>query len=90
MVIYLIDTGKSWARGEGDSALLGRPFVIVLNKALQKEEAMAQGKQTEPSIWGFTRDAENLHGRLAMLGFALAVVIEWLSGEGVLHFLNLI
>ncbi|MEB3291084.1 MAG: hypothetical protein VKI82_14295 [Leptolyngbya sp.] len=46
--------------------------------------------QAEPTIWGFTRDAENLNGRLAMLGFAFAIVIEGLSGEGVLHFLNLI
>jgi len=44
----------------------------------------------EPTIWGFTRDAENLNGRLAMLGFALSVLIERLSGEGILHFLNLV
>jgi hypothetical protein len=44
----------------------------------------------EPTIWGFTHDAENLNGRLAMLGFAFAIVIELLSGEGVLHFLNLV
>ncbi|HIK46411.1 MAG TPA: hypothetical protein IGR64_16245 [Leptolyngbyaceae cyanobacterium M65_K2018_010] len=42
------------------------------------------------SIWGFTRDAENLNGRLAMLGFTLAIVIEMASGQGVLHFLNLV
>jgi len=41
-------------------------------------------------IWGFTRDAESLNGRLAMFGFALSVLIESLSGEGILHFLNLI
>jgi hypothetical protein len=46
--------------------------------------------QAKPSIWGFTRDAENLNGRLAMLGFALSVIIEMLSGQGVLHFLNLV
>lgn len=40
--------------------------------------------------WGFTPTAESLNGRLAMLGFALAVVIEALSGQGVLHFLNLV
>jgi hypothetical protein len=42
------------------------------------------------SLWGFTTEAENLNGRLAMFGFALAVVIECLSGQGVLHFLKLI
>jgi hypothetical protein len=45
---------------------------------------------TEPREWGFTPAAESLNGRLAMLGFAFAVVIEMLSGQGVLHFLNLV
>ncbi|MGB3200353.1 MAG: chlorophyll a/b-binding protein [Nodosilinea sp.] len=40
--------------------------------------------------WGFTPAAEILNGRLAMLGFAFAVIIEVLSGQGVLHFLNLV
>ncbi len=47
-------------------------------------------QQPQESIWGFTPDAETLNGRLAMLGFLFSVVIELLSGEGVLHFLNLI
>jgi hypothetical protein len=46
--------------------------------------------QPNETIWGFTPDAENLNGRLAMLGFFFSIVIESLSGEGVLHFLNLI
>ncbi len=46
--------------------------------------------QAESREWGFTPAAESLNGRLAMLGFALSVVIEFLSGQGVLHFLNLI
>lgn len=46
--------------------------------------------QAEPREWGFTPAAESLNGRLAMLGFLFAVVIEVLSGEGVLHFLNLV
>jgi hypothetical protein len=45
---------------------------------------------TEPQEWGFTPAAESLNGRLAMLGFTFAVVIELLSGQGVLHFLNLV
>jgi hypothetical protein len=51
---------------------------------------LSSATKAEPTIWGFTRDAENLNGRLAMLGFALSVLIERLSGEGILHFLNLI
>lgn len=45
---------------------------------------------SETREWGFTPAAESLNGRLAMLGFTFAVVIEALSGQGVLHFLNLI
>ncbi|MBE9160573.1 hypothetical protein IQ265_27670 [Nodosilinea sp. LEGE 06152] len=45
---------------------------------------------SESQEWGFTPAAESLNGRLAMLGFAFAVIIEALSGQGVLHFLNLV
>ncbi|MBD2106677.1 chlorophyll a/b-binding protein [Nodosilinea sp. FACHB-13] len=45
---------------------------------------------SETREWGFTRAAESLNGRMAMLGFAFAVAIEALSGQGVLHFLNLV
>lgn len=47
-------------------------------------------KSGDEPIWGFTASAESLNGRLAMLGFFLAVVIELLSGQGILHFLNLV
>ncbi len=36
--------------------------------------------------WGFTAGAENWNGRLAMIGFSAALVVELLSGKGVLHF----
>ncbi|MBD1833969.1 MULTISPECIES: chlorophyll a/b-binding protein [Cyanophyceae] len=38
---------------------------------------------------GFTPQAENWNGRLAMIGFLAAVIIELTSGEGVLHFWGL-
>jgi hypothetical protein len=34
--------------------------------------------------WGFHDPAELLNGRLAMLGFVLAVATEWLTGQGAL------
>lgn len=36
--------------------------------------------------WGFTSGAENLNGRLAMIGFVAALVVELTSGQGLLHF----
>ena len=41
-------------------------------------------------IWGFTPGAEALNGRLAMLGFVSALLLELFSGQGVLHFFNLL
>ncbi|OKH39297.1 high light inducible protein [[Phormidium ambiguum] IAM M-71] len=42
----------------------------------------------ERNAWkmGFTPQAEIWNGRLAMLGFAAAVLIELFSRQGVLHF----
>jgi hypothetical protein len=39
--------------------------------------------------FGFTPGAENWNGRLAMIGFVAALIIELVSGQGVLHFWGL-
>jgi hypothetical protein len=39
--------------------------------------------------FGFTPQAENWNGRLAMIGFIAALVTEYLTGQGVLHFWGL-
>ncbi|HEY9889721.1 MAG TPA: chlorophyll a/b-binding protein [Candidatus Obscuribacterales bacterium] len=39
---------------------------------------------------GFTQAAESLNGRLAMLAFTIALVIEMLTGKGFLAFLQII
>ncbi|MEM9540153.1 MAG: chlorophyll a/b-binding protein [Cyanobacteria bacterium P01_E01_bin.42] len=39
--------------------------------------------------FGFTEKAENLNGRLAMIGFAAALVVELITGQGVLHLFGL-
>lgn len=39
--------------------------------------------------FGFTPQAENWNGRLAMIGFIAALITEYLTGQGVLHFLGL-
>ncbi|CAN1208622.1 chlorophyll a/b-binding protein [Tumidithrix helvetica PCC 7403] len=44
---------------------------------------------TDPKF-GFNTYAERLNGRAAMIGFLLAVVIEFVTGQGVLAWLGLI
>lgn len=41
-------------------------------------------------LWGFTPQAEIWNGRFAMLGFVAALITEMASGQGILHFWNLI
>jgi Chlorophyll A-B binding protein len=40
-------------------------------------------------VWGFTPQAEIWNGRFAMLGFVAALITEFASGQGVLHFWGL-
>lgn len=39
--------------------------------------------------FGFTPQAENWNGRLAMIGFIAALAIEYFTDQGVLHFWGL-
>lgn len=41
-------------------------------------------------VWGFTPQAESWNGRFAMIGFVSVLLIELFSGQGVLHFWNLL
>ncbi|BDI19794.1 hypothetical protein ANSO36C_55960 [Nostoc cf. commune SO-36] len=53
--------------------------------------------QTQPTItpkleepkFGFNEYAERLNGRAAMIGFALTLVIEYTTNQGVLSWLGL-
>jgi hypothetical protein len=38
--------------------------------------------------WGWTDAAERWNGRLAMLGFVIALATELLTGQGVIHQLS--
>ncbi|MGK7946086.1 MAG: chlorophyll a/b-binding protein [Microcystaceae cyanobacterium] len=46
-------------------------------------------KDQDERRFGFTRYAENWNGRLAMLGFISAILVELVSGQGILHFWGL-
>lgn len=48
-----------------------------------------QGEDRNSAKFGFTPQAENWNGRLAMIGFSAALLIELFSGKGVLHFWGL-
>lgn len=53
--------------------------------------------QPQPSVkpklddpkFGFSDYAERLNGRAAMIGFALILVIEYVTGQGILAWLGL-
>jgi Chlorophyll A-B binding protein len=57
---------------------------------------MTTSPKTSPTVspnawrWGFTPQSESWNGRFAMLGFVAALLTEYLSGQGVLHFYNLV
>lgn len=48
-----------------------------------KEPRMVLASADSEAGWGFHARAERLNGRLAMLGFTIGVLIEWLTGQGI-------
>jgi Chlorophyll A-B binding protein len=45
--------------------------------------------KTSDAKFGFNEYAERLNGRAAMIGFALALAIEYATGQGLLQWLGL-
>ncbi|MGB5593804.1 MAG: chlorophyll a/b-binding protein [Crocosphaera sp.] len=43
----------------------------------------------QESKFGFTSFAENWNGRLAMLGFVIGIVTEYVTGQGILSQLGI-
>ncbi len=64
---------------------------FAMNQRGQLNKVAIQPKvyvDTTPRF-GFTEYAEKLNGRLAMIGFVALVVVEVLTGKGLLGWLNL-
>ncbi|WP_370593391.1 chlorophyll a/b-binding protein [Synechococcus sp. BSF8S] len=77
---------KNYAESEGgmwdsDGSKLLDPAVV--------EPRMYRASPDSESGWGFHRRAELLNGRLAMLGFVIGLLVEALSGQGILHQIGL-
>jgi len=61
------------------------------------EQGLEDPRPLEPAMrivnkdqgWGFHPRAELLNGRLAMLGFAIGVILEWVTGQGILQQIGL-
>lgn len=49
---------------------------------------MEKNGAREP-LFGFTPFAEQLNGRLAMIGFVLTLILELQSGQSLVHWLGL-
>jgi hypothetical protein len=69
--------------------------VLIMESSTQKTSSTNVGNlplkgDQNTNIWGFTTSAETLNGRLAMLGFVSALLLEFFTGQGILHFFNLI
>lgn len=55
---------------------------------MTKPEPSTTPNVSEPKF-GFNDYAERLNGRAAMVGFVIALVIEYVTGQGVLSWLGL-
>jgi len=57
-------------------------------KDMTQQQPTVSPKVSEPKF-GFNEYAERLNGRAAMIGFALALAIEYATGQGLLSWLGL-
>ena len=58
----------------------------MIKKIMNKEK----NKVPTPWIWGFTTSAENWNGRFAMIGFVITLILEFVTGKGIVHFLGVL
>lgn len=60
------------------------------NTPITNPETITNPQERNAWIFGFSPQAEIWNGRLAMLGFLVAILIELFSGQGLLHFWGLL
>ncbi|MBE9125412.1 MULTISPECIES: chlorophyll a/b-binding protein [unclassified Coleofasciculus] len=60
------------------------------NTPITNPETITNPQERNAWIFGFNPQAEIWNGRLAMLGFLVAILIELFSGQGLLHFWGLL
>ncbi len=55
------------------------------------DKVTVQATETDRNAWkfGFTPQAEIWNGRFAMIGFVAALITEYATSQGTLHFLGL-
>lgn len=63
-------------------------FMQEVEKMMTQPQPTTTPRLEEPRF-GFTEYAERLNGRAAMIGFMLMVIIEYVTGQGVLAWLGL-
>ncbi|WP_041933221.1 chlorophyll a/b-binding protein [Gloeothece verrucosa] len=55
----------------------------------ETQQQPSQTPKLEEPKFGFNEYAERLNGRAAMIGFVLTLVIEYVTGQGLLSWLGL-
>jgi hypothetical protein len=58
--------------------------VLFMSDATKVKQSISNKRNAW--FWGFTPQSENWNGRLAMIGFVTVILIEVFSGNGFLHF----
>jgi hypothetical protein len=85
--LLAVQTGKQALLSLVNLFLTPTRFRAAIMTTSTKEIA-SNNKDRNDWQWGFTPQAELWNGRFAMLGFMAALLTEWLSGDGILHFYN--
>jgi hypothetical protein len=68
--------------------MMTRTYVVEEGNRLNNYALEPKMYVDETQKLGFTEYAENLNGRLAMIGFVSLIVIEALTGQGLIEWLT--